>query len=106
GEGGGAGRRRGRGRGERDGDAGAAFGGRVRGGRPAVELDEVLRDGQPEPGPAVAPGRALLDLEEALEDRRPVRLGNPRAAVAHFEHGRGAVRAQRAADRPPRGGEL
>src|SRR5690606_8205575 len=37
---------------------------------PAVELDEVPDDGEPEPEAAVLSGRRAVDLPEALEDER------------------------------------
>ena len=45
--------------------------------RPAVRLDEVLDDRQPEPETAVTPRRRAIRLPERLEHRRQELSGNP-----------------------------
>src|SRR5262245_47417174 len=52
---------------------------------PAVELDEVLHDGQAEAQPAVAARGAAVGLTEALEDVRQHIGRNPAARVADGE---------------------
>src|SRR5215468_4563770 len=43
----------------------------------AVELDDPLRDGKPEPRPAFLPRARAVGLLELLEDPLPIRLGDP-----------------------------
>ena len=50
--------------------------------RPAVQLDELLREAQAQPRPFLRPGGSLLDLLEGFEDASLVGLGDPHAAVA------------------------
>src|SRR6185503_12887331 len=64
---------------------------------PAHELDEPLRDGEAEPGPAVAAGHRPVGLDEGLEEPALRLGGDPDAGVAHLDpHDGGRVRAGRA----------
>ncbi len=49
----------------------------------AVELDDLLGDGQAQPGAAVVGGPARVQTREALERPRPVLGRDPRPLVAH-----------------------
>src|SRR5262245_28922206 len=57
----------------------------------AVELDDPLRDGEPEPRAALLPGARAVSLLELLEDPLPVRLRDPRARVGDRDDERLAV---------------
>src|SRR2546426_8949206 len=53
---------------------------------PAVDLGDVPREGQPQPGPLDLAGEVVLGAIELLEDLTLLPFGNPNAAVDHF-HG-------------------
>src|SRR5215469_6097023 len=61
--------------------------GRLDPNAPAVHLDDLLGDGEPEAGAALGLGKGAVDLMELLEDARPLVLGNagPRIGHAHVE---------------------
>ncbi len=59
----------------------------------AVEVDELAGDVQPEPRAPHLPGRAAVELMEALEDLSPVIGGDPRPAVGHLDVRHGVVGA-------------
>src|SRR5256885_627188 len=66
----------------------ASFAVACRGDAAAVELDDVLDDGQSEPEAAVRARRAAVALAEALEDQRKELAGDALAGVGHGDaHG-------------------
>ena len=67
----------------------------------AVRLDEALDDRQPEPGAAVLAGRAVVDLEEGIEDALLVLGRHADAGVAHRHLDRARARRPSGDERPP-----
>jgi len=71
---------------------------------PSMELDEVLGDREPEP--AVAAGRQLLLLGEAVEDVWQAVEADPLPGVDHLDPGTGAGRLEANLDSAAGGCEL
>src|SRR5690606_29212169 len=74
-------RRRGGRQGYRDGESAALAGLTVDRDRALHRLDDALRDGQPQPGTAVAAGATAFGLLELTENALDVRLLEPRPGV-------------------------
>ena len=69
---------------------------------PAVTLDHVLHDGQPQACPSCGPGAGAVHPVEALEYSIQVTGGDPLSAVAYPKHRVVAYNLQLGANRSPR----